>query len=380
MRLISRVIVLCGSLLAGLPPAKAVEEPAGELLCRVTEASRAERSLEAEIRLTWKTGGAVKSSSGTFRLRRPNLAEIRLSGDYPLRELVSDGVSRFAVEDPTVFTRSAMDARGEMVDAPWWGLPFRFFFTQSLNPFGAKPDASARLTRLADETVAGVELQGLQAEGTSPMGAYTGRFFFDKEGVLWRSSVIFGSGPGAAVFEAALSHVRVNGVGRTDAFRFVPAAGQSEKTTADGMLAAGERAPEFSLRAPGGKRITLADERRGKKATLVNFWYYNCAPCRVEFPEFEKLYQRYRSQGFTIVAIDKGDPEETVSEYGRRTGLSFPLVLGGSLRKGSVFERYGVTEQFPGTYLLDGDGKIVYRSTGEDLPGLKQELAKLGFR
>ena len=56
------------------------------------------------------------------------------------------------------------------------------------------------------------------------------------------------------------------------------------------------------------------------------------------------------------------------------------MDLGGALRKGSVFERYGVTEQFPGTYLLDRDGRIVNRSTGEDLSGLKQELAKLGFR
>jgi peroxiredoxin len=119
---------------------------------------------------------------------------------------------------------------------------------------------------------------------------------------------------------------------------------------------------------------------QGKRATLINFWFYNCAPCRIEFPEFEKLYQQFRSRGFNIIAIDKGDPTATVAGYVRRTGLTFPIAMGGDLHKRSVFESYKVTDQFPATYLLDSRGRIVYRTAGEDVAGLKRALAALGIQ
>jgi thiol-disulfide isomerase/thioredoxin len=125
--------------------------------------------------------------------------------------------------------------------------------------------------------------------------------------------------------------------------------------------------------------VSLAKERQGKGGVLVDFWFYNCAPCRIEFPELEKLYEQFKSQGFDIVAVDKGDSASTISEYVRRAGLSFPVALGGEISKDSIFARYNVTETFPGTYLLDGNGTIVYRSTGEDLQGLTRALALLGF-
>ena len=87
---------------------------------------------------------------------------------------------------------------------------------------------------------------------------------------------------------------------------------------------------------------------------MINFWYLNCPPCRLENPEFEKLYQQFHSQGFNIIAIDKGDPFTPVASYKVST--------------------------FPETYVLDADGHIVYRAVGSDINALRQALAKLGFK
>ncbi len=297
-----------------------------------------------------------------------------------MRHLVSDGTARFSSDNDQHFTRDAIDRRGTQIDAPWWGLPFRFFFTQSLNPFGATPDKTARYELLSPQTIDGTRFRVLHVSGSSPMGGYTASFFFNADNVLQRSSVEFGSGPHAARFEAQLTHIVPEKPLPLANFHFTPGPGQTLTTTADGMLALGTRAPDFSLPGWNGTLVQLSSERSGRRATLVNFWYYNCAPCRIEFPEFEKLYQRLHSQGFNIVAINKGDSPQLVASYASRTGLTFPLAMGGEIREGSVFSRYHVTETFPGTYLLDADGKIVYRNTGEDLSGLKQALARLGLQ
>lgn len=40
------------------------------------------------------------------------------------------------------------------------------------------------------------------------------------------------------------------------------------------LLAVGKDAPEFALPTPEGGNVALADRRKGKKAVLVNFWFY----------------------------------------------------------------------------------------------------------
>ncbi len=41
------------------------------------------------------------------------------------------------------------------------------------------------------------------------------------------------------------------------------------------LLPVGSVAPRFALSAPTGGKTTLADALKGKKAVLVNFWFYN---------------------------------------------------------------------------------------------------------
>jgi peroxiredoxin len=211
------------------------------------------------------------------------------------------------------------------------------------------------------------------------MGGYTERLAFDADGDLVRSSVQFGEGTNAAIFNAVMTNIRHEPIA-AQTFRFRPGPGQLESANTDTMLPVGTQAPSFTLPTANGKSVRLADQRRGKRAVLVNFWYYNCAPCRLEFPEFEKLYQQYEAQGLNVIAINKADSPKVVSDYVRKAGLSFTVLMGGSVSETSVFSRYKVAEVFPGTYLLDEHGRIVYRSAREDMAGLERALAQLGFK
>ena len=42
-----------------------------------------------------------------------------------------------------------------------------------------------------------------------------------------------------------------------------------------GLLPVGKTAPNFVLPTPDGKKLALKSAMKGKKATLVNFWFYN---------------------------------------------------------------------------------------------------------
>jgi cytochrome c biogenesis protein CcmG/thiol:disulfide interchange protein DsbE len=90
----------------------------------------------------------------------------------------------------------------------------------------------------------------------------------------------------------------------------------------------------------------------------VNIWATWCAPCRIEMPSMQRVYDSLAPQGFAIaaVSIDEGDPEE-VREFGRSLGLTFDLLLD---RSGTVPQLYQTTG-VPESFLLDRSGKIIKR-------------------
>ena len=45
--------------------------------------------------------------------------------------------------------------------------------------------------------------------------------------------------------------------------------------SSSGLLPVGKPAPNFNLPTPGGKKLNLSSAVRTKKATLINFWFYN---------------------------------------------------------------------------------------------------------
>ena len=143
------------------------------------------------------------------------------------------------------------------------------------------------------------------------------------------------------------------------------------------MLSVGQAGPDFSLPTPQGDIVTLADLRRGKKATLINFWFLACPPCREEFRLFQKLYADFKDSGLALVAINKVDDAAEIKTYIRETAVLFPIAMGERDVPG-VLGNYHV-EAYPSTYLLNAEGKIVYRSVGVHEAELLQALKELGL-
>jgi peroxiredoxin/outer membrane lipoprotein-sorting protein len=373
MHLFVRTVCVC--LCLGALQTVSADQTAETLLRTSAARAKSMRALTARIELTWgspKQG--VKRSAGSIKLMKPNFALIELTGDYPLATLASDGRSRYLVSDVAKYSLSAAHPEGRNIDDPWWMLPVRFFFTQDLKPFGPDSPNWANIRVAGSETIGGVAYRVLEIAGDKPM-SYTARFYFD-DGVLRRSVVKFGEGAEAPTFTAQIEQVKTNTNLRTRNFGFKPSPGLRLDTGAEAkMLALGESAPDFSLSTSDGKLLTLESVRQGKKATLINFWYLGCPPCRLEFEMFQKLYTKLREEGFLIVAINHIDKATDIESYKREAGLTFPTVLA----EPGVMGAYRI-ETYPSTYVLNAEGKIVYRGVGVDEQGLIRTLRELGLR
>ena len=136
------------------------------------------------------------------------------------------------------------------------------------------------------------------------------------------------------------------------------------------------RAPEFSLRDADGKSHRLSQHRG--KVVLINFWATWCPPCRHEMPSMQRAWDRLRGEDFMVLAVNVGEDEDTVFAFSFATGvtLDFPILLD---RDSAAIKAWPV-RALPTSFILDREGRIVYRAVGGrewDDPRLLEKIRAL---
>lgn len=119
-------------------------------------------------------------------------------------------------------------------------------------------------------------------------------------------------------------------------------------------------APGFSLeRLSDAKQSSLSDYHG--KVVLLNFWATWCSPCREEMPAMQQAWERYRTEGFEVVAVaaDRRG-RKNVAPFIEEHGYEYPILLDPG---GEVRNRYEVVG-LPMSYLIGRDGKISGRVIG----------------
>jgi cytochrome c biogenesis protein CcmG, thiol:disulfide interchange protein DsbE len=137
-------------------------------------------------------------------------------------------------------------------------------------------------------------------------------------------------------------------------WRFGPQAG-----AALGLRAGTEPAPDFVVQTLAGDSVRLS-ELRGK-VVLINFWATWCAPCRIEMPGFQRVWEDYADRGLVIVglSVDRGVRSD-VARWVDDRGLTFPIAFA----PGPVVRSYGGASVLPTSILVDPQGRIAHRVQG----------------
>lgn len=131
----------------------------------------------------------------------------------------------------------------------------------------------------------------------------------------------------------------------------------SEPTAAQPAPLVGHPAPEFALTAIDGSQIALSDLRG--QVVLINFWATWCPPCRAEMPAIQQAYERFRDQGFTVLAVNQQEDSATVVQYMHDQRLTFPALLDSDTRVSVAYQ----ARALPSSFFVDRRGIIraVYR-------------------
>lgn len=122
-----------------------------------------------------------------------------------------------------------------------------------------------------------------------------------------------------------------------------------------GQIAApeiGAFAPSFTLNTAHGRRVSLRDLHEGP--VIINFWATWCAPCRIEMPELQTIYQRYQARGLRVLAINLGESAAEITAWAQHFGLTFDLLLDAQGETAALYHLRGQ----PSTYIVAPGGMI----------------------
>jgi thiol-disulfide isomerase/thioredoxin len=118
------------------------------------------------------------------------------------------------------------------------------------------------------------------------------------------------------------------------------------------------KAPDFGLIDIHGNEVRLSDLIANGKPIVLNFWASWCPPCKIEMPDFNRVYLELGDEvQFMMVDLVDGQRETVQSgtKYITDNNYSFPIYF--DVRQEAAYT-YGI-RSIPTTLFINKDGYIV---------------------
>lgn len=111
-------------------------------------------------------------------------------------------------------------------------------------------------------------------------------------------------------------------------------------------------APPLALVDVDGQSVTLADYVG--QVVLLNNWATWCPPCRAEMPELQAYHTAHQEQGFTVIAVEAGDPASQVQQFVEEYDLTFPVWVDTGQQALTIFRNLAL----PNSFVIDREGQV----------------------
>jgi peroxiredoxin len=120
---------------------------------------------------------------------------------------------------------------------------------------------------------------------------------------------------------------------------------------------------DFSGTTETGAGVSATDYRG--QVLVVNFWYAQCGPCRIEAKDLQKLSQKYDGNGAVFLGVNTRDSAHDVASFDSSFGVTYPSILdssGGAVQL--AFSGSMRPNATPTTLVLDKQGRVAARIEG----------------
>src|SRR3972149_8514670 len=134
----------------------------------------------------------------------------------------------------------------------------------------------------------------------------------------------------------------------------------------------GDKAPDFSLTAIKGEKVTLSQY---KGSVVVLGLFHICDPCMNQATELQKLLNEGKTKAVFLGVNTAGDTKEDVLTYLNqfKTKITFPYMLDPAQ---DVNKKY-MQRLMPTVIIIDGDGVIRFRGSTTPKDVLLSEITKI---
>lgn len=118
-------------------------------------------------------------------------------------------------------------------------------------------------------------------------------------------------------------------------------------------LNSGDLAHEFTLLDLDGNQVSLSDF--AGQPVIVNFWATWCAPCRLEMPILQHVFDVHKENGLVILAVNEAESPETVNDFFYdEMNFSYIPILDEETEVGKAYGAVGL----PSTFFINESGEV----------------------
>jgi peroxiredoxin len=114
-------------------------------------------------------------------------------------------------------------------------------------------------------------------------------------------------------------------------------------------------APEFSGTLPTGE--TFSSTELAGDVAVLNFWGSWCAPCRIETPEFQAVYDDVSESGVQFLGVDVKDNRQMAQAFVDSVGVTYPSLFDPRGEVAMAFRGFPANV-VPSTILIDRADRV----------------------
>ena len=144
-----------------------------------------------------------------------------------------------------------------------------------------------------------------------------------------------------------------------------------------GLMAQNATLPQnITLRTIDGQTVQSSAIQNNGRPVIISFWATWCKPCNRELNNIKEVYEEWQQEtGVKIVAISIDDARSAARVKPHAEGNDWPYEI--YLDQNSDLKRAMGVVNVPHTFILNGDGEIVWQHTGYQDGGEEELIEKV---